>query len=69
MITMLKNNGDGTYAIVSEIQVKPGDQFAAGYGIDGNVLKVVTISEVHEQRKEKGQYIDKSDRRYLAKVS
>ena len=44
MITMIKNNKDGTYNVVSDTAVKPGDQFAAGYGIKGDVLKVVTIS-------------------------
>ena len=69
MITLLKNNKDGTYDVVSDTTVKPGDQFAAGYGIKGGVLKVVTISEIIELRKRKGTYANESLRPFWAKVS
>ena len=69
MITMIKNNKDGTYNVVSDTAVKPGDQFAAGYGIKGDVLKVVTISEIIEQRKGRGTYANESLRPFWAKDS
>lgn len=69
MITMLKNNKDGTYNVVSDTAVKPGDQFVAGYGIKGDVLKVVTVKVIIEQRKGKGTYVNESLRPFWAKVS
>ena len=69
MITMLKNNKDGTYDVVSDTAVKPGDQFAAGYGIKGDVLNAVTVKVIIEQRKGKGTYVNESLRPFWAKVS
>ena len=67
-ITMLKNNRNNTYDVVSTSEILIGDGFNSGSNIKGEDI-FVTIKEVHEQRKEKGTYENELKRRMWARVS
>lgn len=67
-ITMLKNNRNNTYDVVSTSEILIGGEFSSGNNIEGKDI-IVTIKEVHEQRKEKGTYENELKRRMWARVS
>ncbi len=69
MIDLLQKNLNGTYDIVSDDEITIGNHFYNGKVSTDKRPISVTISEIHEQRKERGQYKNESDRRMWAKVS
>jgi len=68
MIDLLINYKDGKMGVVCKEEIKVGDEIILGYTNDRKPITQV-IKEVHEQRKERGVYVDESNRRNWAKVS
>jgi len=66
MIHILKTNKDKSLDIVCENEVSVNDEFHIQVG-DKLVKK--SVSEIIEQRKERGVYIDENNRRFWAKVN
>jgi len=69
MIDLLKRNEDKSFEVVSEKEIVVGDIFVTGWNSTTKENIYQTVNNIHEQRKEKGTYIDESNRRMWAKVS
>lgn len=54
--------------VVSRSEIKIGEKFSTGITKEGKEI-IKEITEVHEQRKERGTYADESKRRNWANVS
>lgn len=68
MIEILKKDDKNSADVVSQQEVKIGDEFMIGRTVDGKPI-MGKIDVIHEQRKERGVYVDESNRRMWAKVS
>lgn len=68
MIDILQKNRDNTIDCVQLEEIKVGDEFPFGFD-QNNRPMYAHVTEIHEQRKERGTYLDESRRRNWAKIS
>lgn len=64
---MLQKNTNGTFDVVCKSEITIGNDVIIGQHEGKPIVK--KVSEIYEQRKEKGIYVDEGNRRNWANVS
>lgn len=67
MIEKLIKYSKNEYGVVSNSQINVGDKFVIGQDLNSKPI-ISEVSEIIEQRKEKGVYSEESRRRMWARV-